>query len=313
MSASAVLLALASAVAVVAPLLLRRAAWLEFSPRVGIILWQLATVSALVSFVAGAATLCLTLWNEATPVVLLRTCIALLGQGDVESPMMLIGSVGVMAAAAAGLRLACCAARTAVGIRRERSRQRRRLTLLAHSDAAWPDAVVIDRLEATAFCLPGRRGGTVVLSTGTLSRLTPAEVRAVLAHERAHLRGRHDLVVWAARSLRDAFPFVPLFRAAAEALPRLVEMAADDVAMRYAGRRVLASALLRMTDASTPAFALGVGGSTITCRVRRLVQPRPAGRLRGAAAVAGGLVLVGAPMATFAVALATGCQFVMSA
>jgi bla regulator protein blaR1 len=311
-SASAVLLAFAVTVAVVAPVLLRRAAWLDFSPRIGIVLWQLATVSALVSFVAGAATLCLTLWSGATPAVFLRTCFALLGQGEMDSPMMLIGSAGVMAAAVAGLRLAYCAGRTALGIGRERCRQRRRLALVGHRDAAWPDAVVIDRPEATAFCLPGRRGGTVVLSTGTLARLAPGEVHAVLAHERAHLRGRHDLVVWAARSLREAFPFVPLFRAAADALPGLVEMAADDVASRHAGRRVLASALLGMAEASTPAFALGVGGSTITCRVRRLVQPRPAGRLRGAAALTGGLVLVGAPMATFAVAVATGCQFVMS-
>lgn len=313
MTASALLLAFAAAVGVVAPLLLRRAAVMESSPRVGIVSWQLATVSTLVSFVTGAATLCLTLWSQATPVVFLRTCFELLSQGDVDSPMMFIGSIGVLAAAAAGLRLAYCAGRTTRGIRRERCRLLRGLALVAQRDLAWPDAVVIDRPEATAFCLPGWRGGTVVLSTGTLNRLTPAEVRGVLAHERAHLRGRHDLVVWAAQSLDEAFPFVPLFRAATEALPRLVEMAADDVATRYAGRRVLASALLRMTDVSTPAVALGVGGSTITCRVRRLLQPRAAGRLRCAAAVAGGLVLVVAPMATFAVALATGCQFAMSA
>lgn len=313
MTAPGVLLAYAVAVAVVAPVLLRRAAWLEFSPRVGIIVWQLATVSALVSFVTGAATLCLSLWSEVAPAVFLRSCLALLRQGDLESPMMLIGSAGVMTVAAVGIRLVYCAGRTALGIRRERNRQRRCLAVLAHSDAAWPGAVVIDRPEATAFCLPGWRGGTVVLSTGTLTRLAPAEVHAVLAHERAHLRGRHDLVVWAARSLRDAFPFVPLFRAASDTLPQLVEMAADDVATRHAGRRVLASALLRMADATTPAYALGVGGSTTTSRVRRLVQPRPASRLGGAAAVAGGLLLVGAPLATFALALATGCQFAMSA
>lgn len=313
MTASAVLLAFAVVVALGGPVLLRRAAWLEYSPCIGIVLWQLATASAVVSFVTGAATLCLNLWSDTTSAAFLRTCIALLSQGDLESPMLLIGSAGVIAAAAAGLRLLYCAGRARIDIRRERTRQRRSLTLLARSDASWPDALVIDRPEATAFCLPGRRGGTVVLSAGTLTRLTPAEVHAVLAHERAHLRGHHDLVVWAARSLRDAFPFVPLFRAAAEALPRLVEMAADDVASRETGLRVLASALLRMTDASTPAFALGAGGSTIICRVRRLVQPHPAGRFRSAAAVTGGLLLVGAPMATFAVALATGCQFGMSA
>lgn len=313
MTASVVLLAFAVAVAVLAPALLRRSARLESSPRVGIVVWQLTAVSALVSFVAGAATLCLTLWSEVTPTVFLQTCFALLSRGDVESPMMLVGSAGVMAAAAAGVRLAYCAGRNALGIRRERSRQRRRLALLARPHAGCPGALVIDRPEATAFCLPGRRGGTVVLSTGALVRLAPAEVSAVLAHEGAHLRGRHDLVVWAARSLRDAFPFVPLFRAAADELARLVEMAADDVATRHAGREVLASALLSMVDASAPAFALGVGGSTITCRVRRLVQPRPTHRLGGAVAVTTGLLLVAAPLATFAVALATGCQFGMSA
>ena len=313
MTASVALLAFAVAVAVAAPVLLRQAAWLEFTPRVGIVVWQLTTLSALVSFVTGAATLCLTLWNEATPAVFVQTCFALLSQGDPESPMMLIGSAGVLAVVATGLRLAYCAGQIALGIRRDRSRQRQCLALLSRSDDAWPGAVVIDRPEATAFCLPGRNGGTVVLSTGTLTRLTSAEVDAVLAHERAHLRGRHDLVVCAARSLRDAFPFVPLFRAATDALPGLVEMAADDAATRHAGRRVLASALLRMADASTPAFALGVGGSRITPRVRRLVQPRPTSRLRGVAAVTGGLLLVGAPLATFAVALATGCQFGMSA
>lgn len=311
MSASLVLLTFAVVVVVVAPVLLRRAPWLDFSPRVGIVLWQLATVSALVSFVTGSATLCLTLWSESTLAAFVRTCIAPLSQGEVDSPMMLLGSVGVTAAAAAGLRLSYCAGRTALGTRRERQRQRTCLALVARRDEAWPGTMVIDRPEATAFCLPGRRGGTVVLSTGTLARLSTAEVGAVLAHEHAHLRGRHDLVGWAARSLRDAFPFVPLFRAAAVELPRLLELAADDVATSHAGRRVVASALLQMADASTPAFAMGVGGSTITSRVRRLIQPMPPSRLRGAAAVTGGVVLVGAPMATFAVAVATGCQFVM--
>lgn len=81
MTASVVLLAFALAVAVVTPVLLRRAEWLEFSPRVGILVWQLATASALVSFVTGAATFCLTLWNEVAPTAFLRTCFALLGPG----------------------------------------------------------------------------------------------------------------------------------------------------------------------------------------------------------------------------------------
>lgn len=313
MMASALLLAFALAVGVLVPRLLTRAAWLEASPRVGIALWQLAAASALVSFLAGPATLCLSLWSGTTPAVFIRTCAALLAQGHVGSPMLLVGSAGMLAMVIAGSRLAYCAGRTALTIRRERRRQRQHLALVARQDVRLPGVLLIDRPEVVAFCLPGRRGGDVVLSTGALARLTPDEVLAVLAHERAHLRNRHDAVVAAAGSLRDAFGFVPLFSAAAEELRRLVEMAADDAATRRSGRRVVASALLRMADASAPAPALGVGGSTVACRVRRLVRPRPPGRLRGAAALGGGVVLVTAPVLTFAVAVATGCQFVMSA
>ena len=45
---------------------------------------------------------------------------------------------------------------------------------------------------------------------------------AVLAHEQAHLRGRHHLVLAAGRILRRAFPWVPAFRWAYEEVTRLV-------------------------------------------------------------------------------------------
>ncbi|MDL4821454.1 M56 family metallopeptidase [Actinomadura opuntiae] len=48
---------------------------------------------------------------------------------------------------------------------------------------------VIDDDAADAFALPGR----VVVSTGMLSILDEAERRALLAHERAHLSGRHHV------------------------------------------------------------------------------------------------------------------------
>lgn len=285
---------------------------MESSPRIGILSWQLATVSAILSFATGAGSLCLTLWSNHTPAVLVRTCFDLVAQGDVDSPMILVGSAGVFAAAAVSLRIAYCAGRAARAIRRERSRLRRGLAVVARCDPAWPGTVVIDRPEATAFCLPGRRGGTVVLSTGALSRLSPPEVQTVLAHERAHLQGHHDVVVWAAQSLREAFPFVPLFTAAAAALPGLVEMAADDVASRASSRRVLAFALLRMADVTAPASSMGVGGSAISRRVRRLLQPTPSGRVRRTAAVAVGVILLVAPMATFASAVTAGCRLGMT-
>ena len=78
-------------------------------------------------------------------------------------------------------------------------------SLLAHGDPKAPGALVIDYPAAAAYCLPGIRS-QIVVSVGTLDLLAPAELAAVLAHERAHVRARHDLVLIPFTSLRRAFP-----------------------------------------------------------------------------------------------------------
>ncbi|WP_454860948.1 M48 family metalloprotease [Promicromonospora soli] len=116
------------------------------------------------------------------------------------------------------------------------------------------------------------------------------QVRLVLAHESAHLRQRHHLASQFSVALAHAFGRVWPFRRAAQQVPRLLEMAADDGAMRVeraamvagdraAVRRRLAHALVTLAGAqAAPAGALGAGGSAVA-RVRRLsgprVRPRP--------------------------------------
>ena len=46
-----------------------------------------------------------------------------------------------------------------------------------------------------AYCVPGLGANRVVVSAGALGRLSGDEFHAVLAHERAHLAARHDLVL----------------------------------------------------------------------------------------------------------------------
>ena len=82
---------------------------------------------------------------------------------------------------------------------------------------------------AVAYCLPGRVG-TIVLTTAALAALDDAELAAVLAHERAHLRGRHHLVLAAASALAQTLPFLPGLCTAQTELARLLEMIADDKA-----------------------------------------------------------------------------------
>jgi Zn-dependent protease with chaperone function len=165
----------------------------------------------------------------------------------------------------------------AIGARR---RQRELLALLAHGDPKAPGALVIDYPAAAAYCLPGIRS-QIVVSAGTLDLLGPAEIAAVLAHERAHLRARHDLVLIPFTSLRRAFPRSQVITQAHQNVALLVEMMADDRALRVRGlvARELATALLRFGTASArcavPAGALAVAEGELTARVNRLLAPPP--------------------------------------
>ena len=88
---------------------------------------------------------------------------------------------------------------------RARQRQHELLSLLAHGDPKVPGALVVDHPAAAAYCVPGLRSA-IVISAGTLELLDAAELAAVLAHERAHLRERHDLVLLPFIALLRAFP-----------------------------------------------------------------------------------------------------------
>jgi Zn-dependent protease with chaperone function len=128
---------------------------------------------------------------------------------------------------------------------------------------------VLDVSEPLAYCLPGVRS-RVVLSEGTLSALSDTELAAILSHERAHLRARHDLVLEAFIAVHTAFPRFVRSGSALAAVRLLVEMLADDAAVRTAGPAPLARALVACASGRTPKGALAGGGPTTLIRVRRL-------------------------------------------
>ncbi|MEV5573102.1 M56 family metallopeptidase [Spirillospora sp. NPDC052269] len=74
-------------------------------------------------------------------------------------------------------------------------RQGYRLAASARTARSLPGdglIAIMDDPEAEAFALPGRPG-RVVVTTGMLDVLTPAQRDALIAHERAHLADRHHL------------------------------------------------------------------------------------------------------------------------
>ncbi|EUA35544.1 peptidase M48 family protein [Mycobacterium xenopi 3993] len=123
-----------------------------------------------------------------------------------------------------GARLAIAVLRVAIGTRRRRAHHRMLVDLLGVAGHGVParvgararDLRILGVAQPLAYCLPGVRS-RVVLSEGTLATLTDAEVAAILSHERAHLRARHDLVLEGFTAVHAAFP--RLVRSAGHSMP----------------------------------------------------------------------------------------------
>ena len=191
---------------------------------------------------------------------------------------------------------------SSAAVLRARRRQRELLSLLGHGDPKVPGALVVDHPAAAAYCVPGLRS-RIVVSAGTLELLDQAELAAVLAHERAHLRERHDLVLLPFTALRRAFPRSATCTGAHRAVALLVEMLADDRAVGAGTASELVSALVRFgTAGACPApagaLAVGEGEGEVAARVARLVQPvRPLPTAAVVAVCLAAAVLVAAPVA----------------
>jgi len=137
------------------------------------------------------------------------------------------------------------------------------------------ELAVLDDDAPQAFALPGAPG-RIVVSRGMLRCLGDQEREALLAHERAHLRGRHHLfqTVW-----RLAAAVNPLLRPLAEAGGFVLERWADEEAAASIGSRTVVAravgrAALASAGASRPA-ALAATGGAVPQRVQALLAPPP--------------------------------------
>jgi len=190
-------------------------------------------------------------------------------------------------------------ARVAIANRRRRAHHRMVVDLVSVGhDAAFAqpcirkrDLRVLDVPEPLAYCLPGVRS-RVVVSEGALTTLDDAEVAAILTHERAHLRARHDLVLEAFTAVHAAFPRLVRSANALRAVQLLVELLADDAAVRATGRAPLARALVTCASGRAPSGALAAGGPSTVLRVRRLSGRGNSRMLSAAAYLAAAAVFV---------------------
>ncbi len=258
----ACLLVLALAV----PGLLARAAWPQRAPAYALLLWQA------LGLVAGLLAVEIALTVALAPAG--TTHLSALGA---LSTAALPWWSYVAALAGLGLltRLLWVLITSTVRTVHARRCNRVLVDLVATRNPLLAQARVVDHDAPLAYCLPGLRP-RVVLSRGVLDLLREDEVHAVLAHERAHVDQRHDLVVLPFVALGTTFPRLPAVRLARQQVALLIEMLADDRAARLHPRDVLARAVYKVGAAQVPAGALGAGGSGVLLRAQRLVSPPPA-------------------------------------
>ncbi|KUH39588.1 MULTISPECIES: M56 family metallopeptidase [Streptomyces] len=147
-----------------------------------------------------------------------------------------------------------------------------------------------------AYALPGGPRGRVVVTTGMLGRLGSPERRALFAHERAHLAGRHHRFLLAVQLAARANPFLrPLRTAVSYTAERWAdEDAAEEVGNRRLVARTIGKAALVTRGAPVATLAGFAEAGPVPRRVAALLAPAPAARVWHPASTTVGLAAWGA-------------------
>ncbi|MFI0774132.1 M56 family metallopeptidase [Streptomyces sp. NPDC021212] len=256
------------------PPLLSRARWPHRAPVLAALAWQGLMVTFVVATALTVYHLVLTERHVHEGLVGLLGVCALTADVPVSESAPTLGDALALSSPAVIVLLplgwfVLCAWRA----RRARQRHLDMLALIGEPAPGY-DATVVDHGAPAVYCLPGRRR-RVVITRGALDVLSDAQMRAALEHERAHMEGRHHLLQLLADAFSRAFPGLPLARHAKEQITLLVEMIADDRALRSHSRDALATALCEVAAGQAPQGTLGVGGPGALIRLRRVLTPQP--------------------------------------
>ena len=309
MTIAVVLVAYAAGVGMLGPRVLGRARWTARAPLLAIVTYLAAGWSV----VAAVGLVGLTLAVHATALggglsQLIGACVHRLRATYGTPGGATVAGLGLTMAGAVAARTALTATTHLRTAGRQALRHAQTARLVGHPEPAL-GAVLVEHSQPAAYCVAGRQP-TVILTTAAVQALDADQLDAVLAHERAHLAGRHHRLLALARIGREVLPFLPLMRDAEQQVARLVELHADDAATRARDPRLLATALVVLATAAGPAPALAAGATDSVQRIHRLLGPsEPLGRARrqllraAAAALAVAPVLLALTPAVIALAL----------
>lgn len=244
------------------PALLRR---FRSDPISEVILWQAVGLSGGLSLIGTALAFAVDPAASSLPQGLWD-----LVRGEAHAKLSIFAWIFLVIALVLIGRLLGCLALTFFSARRTRLRHAEILHLLSEPSQNYPDTRIISSDEAVAYCLPqGPRKGTAVLSTGLLEVLSEDERSAVIAHEKAHLDFRHDILVIPFAAWHRALPFFSATAIGLNSVNRLIEFMADDQARDRIDPDVLARAVAAAARIS-PDHREALSAE----RIMRLSQPR---------------------------------------
>lgn len=279
MSVATCLVLYSFVVAVLGPPLLVRLTHSGVAPRLGVTAWIAALASVTLSWAGAAVFVGVELARLGTRPgrELLDSCFASLREIATGRAGVVLQTGLLMLSAAAILVLCLVIGRVCRRLLSMRSHTHghARMTRIVGRRVAGIDAIVLDAPRRAAYCVAGRPNAIVVTSAA-LDALDRRQLDAVLAHERAHLGGRHLQLLALIRSLAASLPRMTLFTTAETEVARLLEMCADDSAARTHGSRTVLTGLLALSGAGPlPTGALGATSIAVLDRAQRLAAPSP--------------------------------------
>ena len=283
------------------PAALARADWTRRDPLVALVCWQAIGLAGGLSIIGALLSHGLSPWGRSLPVAWWHWAGHWFTGAPPEQPVRGDHWVAQTLAAVLACELLGVLLLSLVRTAATRRRHRALLELMVAPAEPGADTRLLDHPAPVAFCIPGAHP-MLVLSSGMVAELDDGQLAAVVAHERAHLAEHHHLLLLPFLAWRAALPVLPAAGRAHDEVRALVEMRADDVALRSLAdaepRRTLAAAIVVAAGGAggqVPEGALTVAGGPVAVRVRRLLgpaDPLPAAGRAGALAGAIALLLV---------------------
>ena len=286
------------------PIMLSRAHWSARAPATALVVWQSIALAGGLSIIGALLTYGLASFGDSL-VHGLRAFGEMLIAGTLPAGAEFSQMFALSGAILLGTHLLLNLGLTFSRAELSRRRHRQLVELLSSPLPEKPGTRLIDHEAPVAYCLPGTTKSITVLSAGLMSLLDEDQLRAVVAHERAHATQRHHLVLLAFRAWRGSLPWFPIATRAQDAVAVLVEMLADDQARRVVSGKSLARSIALVASGAAGHqgaslldgdSALAADSPSAIARITRLVEPGPPLPLAARAlAIASAVALLAVP------------------